>query len=232
MKGLFNSENWFWQRMADLADLMILSVIWLVCCIPVVTIGPATSSLLYVMQKKVRDEADEGIWKLYWRAFRRDIKPSIIVGVIVTVLGVLLYFDIHFYANAQGVLRPVFGSLTVVFGVALLLLSPYVFALVSWFNNTVPRYFLSAFYLSLRFLLRTLVMLVITAAAVVAVYMMPPALILAPGLAALGQAAIQAKIFDRYVPAEGEDGEKTDEATDEATETDQTGETEEPDSAE
>ena len=40
--GIFNPENGFYRVTEKLVDLVLLSVFWLFCCIPVVTIGPST----------------------------------------------------------------------------------------------------------------------------------------------------------------------------------------------
>lgn len=39
-----------------LCDMIILNILWIICCIPIVTIGPATIAAHYVAMKLVRDE--------------------------------------------------------------------------------------------------------------------------------------------------------------------------------
>ena len=38
-------DNPFFRFMGKLGDLVILSVLWLLCCLPVVTIGASTTAL-------------------------------------------------------------------------------------------------------------------------------------------------------------------------------------------
>ena len=45
MKNLFNMDNPVFQTLSRIADLAVLSVICLLCCLPVVTIGPALVAL-------------------------------------------------------------------------------------------------------------------------------------------------------------------------------------------
>ena len=40
MNKLFNLDNPFWNSMDRVFDLFIANVLWLVCCLPVFTIGP------------------------------------------------------------------------------------------------------------------------------------------------------------------------------------------------
>ena len=51
MGRLFDLENPFWSFMGKLTDMMILTVVWFVCCLPVVTAGAATTALYYVLMK-------------------------------------------------------------------------------------------------------------------------------------------------------------------------------------
>ncbi|MBQ7485689.1 MAG: DUF624 domain-containing protein [Oscillospiraceae bacterium] len=216
MRGLFNADSWFWQRMNEVADLILLSLMWIVCCLPVVTIGPATVALYYVMLKKTKEEADEGIWRLFWRSFRMNWKVAGGIGLLFTALGVLLYVDVQFYAQAQGTLRPLFGALTVVGGAVYLLLMPYMVGQIAWFQNTVRRYFISGLYLVLRHFLRSIAMVAVTVLGLAAIYYFPPLIILTPALVALGHASILMKIFDRYATASDSDGEEEETPEDEA----------------
>ena len=43
--GIFNPEHGIYRLTEKIADLLILSVFWLVCSIPLVTLGPATTAL-------------------------------------------------------------------------------------------------------------------------------------------------------------------------------------------
>ena len=51
MKKLFTEDNKIFQFLSLLADLMILTLQWLVACLPIVTIGAATTALYSVLFK-------------------------------------------------------------------------------------------------------------------------------------------------------------------------------------
>ena len=40
MGSLFNLDNPIWRFMGKLVDVFILTLLWAVCCIPIITIGP------------------------------------------------------------------------------------------------------------------------------------------------------------------------------------------------
>ena len=101
MSALFNLDNPFWRFMSKLGDMIMLTVVWLVCCIPIVTIGPATTAMYYVMLKLVRD-LEGSVFKQYFKSFKENLKQGMIIGVIMTLLGALLLFDLTFYKDATG----------------------------------------------------------------------------------------------------------------------------------
>ena len=59
MDRFFNMDNKFFTFMSRVADLIILNLLCIVCCIPVVTIGPSIAAMFYVTLKMVRNSNDD-----------------------------------------------------------------------------------------------------------------------------------------------------------------------------
>lgn len=72
-----------------------LNFIYLICCLPIVTIGPATAGFTYVLRKysseKYTDLSD------FFRIFKRDFKKSFIMGIIDVLLVFIAGFSLYFY---------------------------------------------------------------------------------------------------------------------------------------
>ena len=47
LQSFFNYDNPIWRFMGRLGDMIVLNLLWLVCSIPVVTIGASTTALYY-----------------------------------------------------------------------------------------------------------------------------------------------------------------------------------------
>ena len=45
LKGLFDMDNPFWRFMSLVADLIILNLLFVLCSIPIITIGASTTAL-------------------------------------------------------------------------------------------------------------------------------------------------------------------------------------------
>ena len=70
--SIFNPENSFWQALDHLADLLILSLLWLVCSLPLVTVGASTAALYDAMARCVRG-GEPMPWRRFWQTFRREL---------------------------------------------------------------------------------------------------------------------------------------------------------------
>ena len=44
-RNFFNPEGLVWKPLGQLGDLVMLSLLWGICSVPLVTIGPATAAL-------------------------------------------------------------------------------------------------------------------------------------------------------------------------------------------
>ena len=74
-------ENPFWQGLSVIADMMLLNLLTLLCCVPVITAGAALAAMNDMVIRIVRQE-ENGILKGYGRAFRQNLKNGILFGLI------------------------------------------------------------------------------------------------------------------------------------------------------
>ena len=87
MKNIFSPEGKLWRILNTVTDIFGLSVIWLFCCLPIVTIGPATTALYDSVVRCIRYQ-HAGPYKRFFRTFRADLGTSILSTVLwLFVLG-------------------------------------------------------------------------------------------------------------------------------------------------
>ena len=101
MHNLFHYENPFIQFLVRVGDLMILNALFILCSLPVVTLGASLTALHRVTQNMLFEQ-EEPIIKSFFRAFRQNFKQStlvwlvelvVIVSLVCDVLLVMAYFD-------------------------------------------------------------------------------------------------------------------------------------------
>ena len=85
MGNLFNMDNFFFRFMGKFFDAAVLSIVFTLCCIPVITIGPATTALYYATVKSVRRDRSYPI-KEFFHSFKRDFRQSFIMELILIIV--------------------------------------------------------------------------------------------------------------------------------------------------
>ena len=138
MNRLFNLDNPFMQFLFRVSDLIILNLIFMLSCIPIVTIGASISALHSVCLKIVRGQ-ESYMWQGFWKAFRQNFKQ----GTVLWIISIVIFFVIHMdftILNAGD--HPLFGYVKVALGsVTAVLFSMfiYVFPIISHFKCTIRQ---------------------------------------------------------------------------------------------
>lgn len=103
MKGLFSWDSPWVQRFAMLTNLVMLNLLWLVCCIPLFTAGAATTALYYTIFRYHTKEDDE-VLKPFFRAFKTNFKQATLLPLpLIAVLAVLVVEIAYLLTSGQGV---------------------------------------------------------------------------------------------------------------------------------
>lgn len=138
-KDNFRGDSAYTQIMTKIFNIFWLSILWLLCCIPVITIGASTIALYYVMLKLVKDE-ETTVTREFFHSFKQNFLQSLPVTVIVLVVVVVLVADFHILGaagRAQG--ASFMYGFCIVLGIICAAVFSYVFPLLAKFENTVKK---------------------------------------------------------------------------------------------
>ena len=213
MSRVFNFEGPVFTFLSRLADLFWLNLLFIVCCIPVITIGAATTALYYVTLKMAKDE--EGyITRSYFKSFKENFMQATVIWIGFLVLGIIMIMDLRIVngGNAAEVFSsPALGNVIMVavfvMGVVFLMTGTYVFPILAQFDNTTRNTVKNAFLISIRHLPYTIGMLIITALPIALIWFFPALFILVLimfSATAYFNSIIFNKIFVLYMPKEDE----------------------------
>ena len=214
LSGIFNYDNPVWRFIGKFGDLIILNILWIVCSIPLFTIGASTTAVYYVTMKLSRDDDGYTI-RSFFKSFKENFKQATAIWLIVVAVGVILGIDIFFFtkifngsAAVQTIMTTIFLAMLIIY----VFIAFYVFPLQARFYNTVKRTFFNAFFMSVRHLLHTIGMIVIDVVlfALAFLFYIPPvamAVVLFgfPLFAFINSYMIRS-IMAKYTPAEENDG--------------------------
>lgn len=155
-------EGRIFNFLNKLANLIVLNILWVVCSLPIITIGPATTAGYYTALKLVEDEGDSVI-KMYFRSFKRNFKQAFVLGIIFTIIGGVLCFDIYLCTNklqAENSFKLIMLALLIFILLIFVVEMLYLWSLLSKFDNTNKQTVINAFVLSVNNYKKTVIMLV------------------------------------------------------------------------
>lgn len=142
MKDLFNLNSRVMQGLAMVTNLVALNILWLICCVPIFTIGAATTALYHTIFQYHTHQDDE-IFRPFFRAFRANFKQATLLWMLSLLAMGLLAFDLV-YLLSWGLGTAVL-FLLIVCAVFVLGIQLHLFPLIARFDmNTKPLLHTSA----------------------------------------------------------------------------------------
>ena len=76
----FRPDSSLWRTVSAVADVMGLSLLWLLCSLPLITLGPATAALYAAVQGPVR-RMENGAFSTFFHSLKENLK----IGIFATV---------------------------------------------------------------------------------------------------------------------------------------------------
>ena len=73
MKGLFRWDSPFSQKLALVGNLIMLNILWIVCSLPIITMGAATTALYYTVFQ-YQTNGEDAVFRPFFRGFAKNFK--------------------------------------------------------------------------------------------------------------------------------------------------------------
>lgn len=186
-----------------LGQLILLSILWTVCCLPIITVGASTVALYYTVVKVLRRNQDS-LFAAFFREFRNNFLQSLNINMVfLCYFGILAYFAIPRLSAAQSGADIGFYALV---GLAILGALP-----LSLVYPTISRFYHKGGAL-VRFLLMVIgkhphIVLgctLLLAAGILLVLSNPAALLFVPGVVCYVQSLLLEPVFRKYSAADSD----------------------------
>lgn len=134
MAKFFSNENWIWKPFDYIADVFLLSGIWFVCSIPVITIGAVTTGLYDCCARCVRGK-DQQMFSRFFRTAKREFVPATLSLLLWSVIVGLGYELVKAFGNSVTVTNATMALTT-----AMLLLLTVVVGIGCWVLPLLSRF--------------------------------------------------------------------------------------------
>ena len=203
MSKFFDPEGPVWSFLMKLADFVMLSCVWLLCCLPVLTIIPSSIALYDTIAHCVRGEEGE-TYRRFFRTFKRELGTGILMNLVFGIIFILLAVDYRllgkFMAESDG-----WRVFSYIFLVAIFLpLGTLIWAvcLESRYTFTFKNLLKTSFILSFVQLPKTIVLVALFLLGMYIGLSTPGFVLMAPGLICYLQSWFVERTFQKIVPTE------------------------------
>lgn len=146
-----NSKEVFLARWKEIA---LLHLLWLICSIPIITIGASTTAVHYVCIKLIKGE-EMAVKDAFFKSFKQNIIQSTIIWsmFIVFAIGLGSSFVYLFLVSKDSntILKILIGITTLI----VVLSYVYTLPLIARYMNTLKKQILNSVMISVRYLDRT-----------------------------------------------------------------------------
>jgi uncharacterized membrane protein YesL len=144
----------------NITNLFVLNLLWILSCIPIVTIAPATSAM-YSVIRQWKTKEDPSVFRSFFLYFKLNFKQSFLIGIIWFIVSLLLYFDYFFMIQMHSGLKVLF--MVPLFFVFLLFMftSAFLFPVMTHYKVTWKNVIKNSFFVSVAHFPTTLLILVV-----------------------------------------------------------------------
>lgn len=169
MGKLFNLDSPILRVLGTLADMCLLNIMTILCCLPVFTAGASITAMHYVLLKMVRNE--EGyVWKDFWKSFKGNLWQGMAIGSILLIFVAFFLVDCYIFKGMVETVSVPMLAIAGAFALFLYMIYLYAFPLLAHFHNTVLGTIKNAFFVGVMAFPQTILMMIVTALPIVLIY--------------------------------------------------------------
>jgi len=163
MGDFFNFDGPVFRYGNMLADMVILSFLWIIFSLPVITIGASTTAAYYVATRRI-SEKEGYLFVDFWKAFKREFLRITVLFAIIGAIAVVLFLNILFLNDATAEIMPpllvtIWIPLTFVILIEIALVLIYLFPIAARFDMKRKELLKTAFFMANRHILITIALL-------------------------------------------------------------------------
>ena len=160
------------QILSALIDLIWAGLLWVVCSLPVFTIGASSTALYYTVVKSIRHDRGR-VSACFFRSFRDNFRQATAIWLICLLYVLVGIGDVIAFSSMGISENSPLTYLSRIFFLPVPLLAPWLFSFLSRFENTVWGTIRYSFYLAVKNLGRTLLLALELAGFVLICWLIP-----------------------------------------------------------
>ena len=159
-------KNWMFNEtknptiVTKVFDLMGLNLLFILTCIPIITIGASLSALYSVTLKMADADRDYFVVRDYFKSFKRNfIQGSILFGILLTILS--LFFLAILVINQFGTPDTIVSFMVLFLVTMVVLVTLYLFPLLAYYDNKTVVILKNAIIMAYQQMAKSILMFII-----------------------------------------------------------------------
>ena len=179
--------------------MIILSILFLISCLPVITIGSAIASMYYCIVKCIRRERGYCISE-YFKSFQRTLKKGIVISVIIETFLAFIAYLLQTVPNEKTG-TAIYGVLSII-AVVICCMSVYIFPILSRFQIKLQDMFALSFVIMWRHILISGLILIIDCllAYIYLIFLPIPTIVIIPAAVCYAESFLIERTLLEYMP--------------------------------
>ncbi len=210
-RNIFGFDGGFINICDKIFDVMALGFLWILCSIPIVTIGASTAALYYAMVKCVKN-GNGYIAREFFHSFRTNLVPGCFIWFLVVAAGFAMLLNIGILMEeTDGYVGLFFICVYALAFVWIIAFACYVFPALSRFDMSSGWLIKLAMYMTVRYFGTTLALLLVLVCAGAIIWRFPILVIFAQGPVIFLMSEFMERVLKKHEPDSRETLEYTEE---------------------
>lgn len=205
---LYNNIIYDW--IYKIVYMIYASMLWIVFCLPVVTVGASTTALYYVANKTIRCEKGK-IFQGFWYSFKMNFKQSTVIWLgllMIYAVGFIDYFVLR-SLNLGGKIQNIFVWMLILFLMLIAMIANYIFPYIARFENKTSQIIKNSILIAMMNFGKSFINIILLLLTIMICVLRPYFIIICPATYMLVLSSSLEKVFRKYMLSENLEEEDT-----------------------
>ena len=144
-----------------MTDLILLNILYIICCIPIVTIGAATTAMYYVCIISIR-QGDGYVIRRFWDSFKKNFKQATIIWIPMLVIAIVMGFDLFFWYQMGTVFSKIMFILSAIVAFLIFIVGLYIFPVLAKLEGSIKTTIKNAAAFAVGYFPNTVILILFT----------------------------------------------------------------------
>lgn len=144
-----------------LGDIIIANLLFILCSIPLITIGPALTALYHCTLRSIKGN-NPGTVKTFFRAFKESFRQSVLVWILFLVILAVLVLNIRFLLSQDSSASQMLVYLSMAVTAFAVIGFLYIFPVIAAFSNSLKNLLRNSYIFAFMHFPSTILIAVVT----------------------------------------------------------------------